>query len=274
MRKKLSIFYLILMIVLVAIFFFPVIWIFMTSLKTTGEIYAWPATFFPHNPTLRNYKIVLFVSNLGRYIINSIIVSSLSTIFVSIIASFAGYAIARIRFKGSIFFLIFFLSLSMFPQLSIAPSLFLWFKKFHLINNYSGLILAYCGLFLPMAIWVMTTYFKTIPYDIEESAIIDGCSTVRILFQIIMPLSLPGVVASALIIFIFTWNEFFLALIVLSKDVLRTATVGIALYPGEYAFPWELISTATFLAIVPLIILMFFFQKKIISGLTAGAVKS
>ena len=263
----------ILVIFLAVLFFFPVVWIFLTSIKTTGEIYAWPPVFFPRIPTLENYRVVLLESNLGRYILNSIFVSSLSTLLVIFFAAFAGYGIARVNFKYSNIILMFFLSLSMFPQLAVVPSLFLWFRRFGLINNYFGLIIAYTGLFLPIAIWIMTTYFRTIPLEIEESARIDGCTEIRILWQIIVPLSIPGVIAAGLIVFIFTWNEFFLAMVILSKNLLRTATVGIALYPGEYAFPWELITTATFLAILPLLFLIFIFQKKIISGLTAGVGK-
>jgi len=263
----------ILVIFLAVLFFFPVIWIFLTSIKTTGEIYAWPPVFFPSKPTLENYRVVLLGSNLGRFILNSIFVSSLSTLLIIFFGALAGYGIARVNFKYSNIVLMFFLSLSMFPQLAIVPSLFLWFRRLGLINNYFGLIIAYTGLFLPIAIWIMTTYFRTIPLEIEESARIDGCTEIRILWQIIFPLSIPGVTAAGLIVFIFTWNEFFLAMVILSKNLLRTATVGIALYPGEYAFPWELITTATFLAILPLLFLIFIFQKKIISGLTAGVGK-
>ena len=258
---------------LVVLFFFPVAWIFLTSIKTTGEIYAWPPVFIPRHPTAENYRAVLFQSFLSRYILNSVVVSSLSTLSIIFFGSFAGYGIARIRFKGAMIVLLFFLSMSMFPQLAIVPSVFLWFRRVGLVNNYLGLIIAYSGLFLPVAVWILSTYFRTIPQDIEDSARMDGCGAMRVLWQIIAPLSVPGLVAAGLIVFIFSWNEFLMALVLLSKNLLRTATVGIALYPGEYAFPWELISTATFLAILPLLVLTFIFQKRIISGLTAGSIK-
>jgi len=258
---------------LVVLFFFPVVWILLTSIKTTGDIYAWPPVYIPLHPTLQNYHVVLFGSKLGRYIANSVIVSSLSTVSVLFFASMAGYSIARIRFRGRQAILVFFLSMSMFPQLAIVPSLFVWFRQLGLINNFLGIVLAYTGLFSPIALWILATYFRTIPLEIEESAKLDGCGRLRILWSILMPLSIPGVIAAALIVFIQTWNEFFLALVILSKNLLRTATVGIALYPGEYAFPWELITTAMFLAIVPIFILTAVFQKQIIGGLTAGSVK-
>ena len=271
MKKTL---YYLMLIALMTIFFFPVVWIMLTSLKTTGEIYDWPPTFIPKNPVLDNYETVFLKSNLGMYIGNTMIVACFSTLLVILLASLAGYGISRIRFKGASFFLVFFLAMSMFPQLSVAPSLFLWLRQLKLINHFSGLVLVYTGLFTPIAIWILSTYFRTIPMDVEESAKIDGCSSLRILFQILMPLALPGMAAASLIVAIFVWNEFLLSLIILSKDNLRTATVGIALYPGEYAFPWELITTATFMAVLPLFFVLFFFQKNIIGGLTAGAVKS
>lgn len=258
---------------LVALFFFPVVWILLTSIKTTGEIYAWPPIYIPIHPTLKNYGTVLFGSYLGRYILNSIIVSSLSTLSVLFFASIAGYSIARIRFPGRKPLLIFFLSMSMFPQLAIVPSLFIWFRSLGLINNYAGIVIAYTGLFSPIALWILATYFRTIPLEIEESAKLDGCTRLYTLWRIILPLSTPGVVAAALIVFIQTWNEFFLALVLLSQNLLRTATVGIALYPGEYSFPWELITTATLLAILPIFALTATFQRQIIGGLTAGGVK-
>jgi multiple sugar transport system permease protein len=260
-------------IALVVLFFFPVVWILLTSIKTTGDIYAWPPAYVPRHVTLQNYRTVLFASKLGRYILNSVIVCSLSTLSVLFFASLGGYSIARIRFRGRRVLLLFFLSMSMFPQLAIVPSLFIWFRALGLINNYAGIVIAYTGLFAPIALWILTTYFRTIPVEIEESSRLDGCGRLRTLWSIILPLSTPGVIAASLIVFIQSWNEFFLALVLLSNNLLRTATVGIALYPGEYAFPWELITTATLLAILPIFLLTAVFQKQIIGGLTAGAVK-
>jgi multiple sugar transport system permease protein len=258
---------------LVVLFFFPVAWILLTSIKTTGDIYAWPPRYLPHHPTFQNYRAVLFDSKLGRYILNSVIVSSLSTGSVLFFSSLAAYGIARVRFGGRNLLLVFFLAMSMFPQLAIVPALFVWFRRLGLINSYLGIVVAYTGLFAPISLWILTTYFRTIPLEIEESARLDGCGRLRILRSMILPLAVPGIIAAALIVFIQTWNEFFLALVMLSKNLLRTATVGIALYPGEYAFPWELITTATFLAILPIFLLTAVFQKQIIGGLTAGAVK-
>ena len=270
MRRTL--FYL-LLVFLVVVFFFPVVWIFLTSLKTSGEIYAWPPQFFPHTPNLDNYARVLTQSPLGRYILNSVIISSLSVVIVISLASLAAYGITRLTFPGSGLVLTLFIALAMFPQLAIVPSIFVWFRRLRLLNTYRGILIIYAGLFTPLALWILSTYFRTIPVELEESARIDGCGVIRMIVRIVLPVAVPGVMAAGLIIFFQTWNEFFLALVVLARNALRTATVGIALYPGEYSFPWDLITTATFLAIVPLFVLTVLFQKQIIGGLTAGSSK-
>lgn len=260
-------------IALAVVFFFPVAWMFLTSLKPAGEVYAWPPHFFPQAPTIVNYFRVFTESLLGRYIINSMIVSALTVVAVIIIASMAAYGIARIGFRGSGIVLIVFISLAMFPQLAIVPSIFTWFRELGLLNSYAGIVIAYIGLFTPLALWLLTIYFRTIPLELEESALMDGCGVLKMIWRIIIPVSVPGVVAAALIVIILTWNEFFLALVILSRNRLRTATVGIALYPGEYAFPWDLITTATFLAIIPIFLITLIFQRRIIGGLTSGSLK-
>lgn len=272
MKTRATLFY-VLLIALVVVFFFPVVWIFLTSLKTSGEIYAWPPQFLPGSFYLDNYRRVLTQSLLGRYILNSVFVSSSSVVVVVTLASFAAYGITRLRFPGSGVVLTVFIALAMFPQLAIVPSIFVWFRRLGLLNTYRGIVIIYAGLFTPLALWILATYFRTIPVELEESARMDGCGVIRMIVQIILPVAVPGVVAASLIIFFQTWNEFFLALVVLARNSLRTATVGIALYPGEYAFPWDLITTATFLAIVPLFMLTVIFQRQIISGLTAGSSK-
>jgi multiple sugar transport system permease protein len=254
--------------------FFPVIWIFLTSIKTTREIYAFPLVYIPREPTLKNYIEVFLGSDFGRYLVNSLIVSSLATLLAIIPGSIASYSLARLRFKGRRTILLSILGLSMFPPIAIVPSLFLFFRVIGFVNTYQGLILAHSALYSPMAVWILTNYFKTVPMDLEDAARIDGCTFLGIMRNVIFPLSLPGLVSAGLIVFIFSWNEFLASLVLLSKNELRTAVVGISLYPGEYAFPWELITTATFLAIIPLVVFTLFFQKYIVGGLTAGAIKS
>ncbi|MBA7493582.1 Trehalose transport system permease protein SugB [subsurface metagenome] len=252
----------------------PVIWIFFTSIKIPKEIYAFPLIYIPRQPTLKNYLEVFLGSvNFGRYLLNSLIVSSFATLLSIGLSSIASYSLARLRYRGRKAILLCTLGLFMFPPMAIIPTLFLFFRLIGFTNTYYGLILAHSAFFSPIAIWILTNYFKTIPMDLEDAARIDGCTSLQILKNIIFPLSLPGLVSAGLIVFIFSWNEFLASLVLLSKNHLRTAVVGISLYPGEYAFPWELISTAIVLAIIPLILFTLFFQKYIVSGLTSGALK-
>ncbi|MHA1664471.1 MAG: carbohydrate ABC transporter permease [Candidatus Njordarchaeales archaeon] len=262
-------------IVIVFICSLPLIWTFLTSIKTPKEIYAFPLIYIPRQPTLKNYLEVFLGSvNFGRYLLNSLIVSSFATLLSIGLSSIASYSLARLRFRGRRTSLLFILALSMFPPIAIVPTLFLFFRSIGFVNTYWSLILVHSAFFSPMAVWILTNYFKTIPMDLEDAARIDGCTSLGILKNVIFPLSLPGLVSAGLIVFIFSWNEFMASLVLLSKNELRTAVVGISLYPGEYAFPWELITTATFLAIIPLILFTLLFQKYIVGGLTAGAIKS
>ncbi len=258
----------------VVISFLPIVWLILTSMKTTAGIYAWPPQYIPSPFTLENYiKILRDSPELLLYVLNSFIVGVGCTAVTLGIGGLAGYALSRLRLKYAAALMVAILAVSMFPPVSLLPSLFQNFLEAGLLNTYQGLILAHTGLFLPFAVWMLASYFATLPTEIEEAAKMDGMGTLRIFLTVVIPLSWPGFVATGLIVFIFSWNEFPLALVLMSQNAMRTAPVGISLYPGEYAFPWETISTATVIAIVPILIITAIFQKQIVGGLTAGAVK-
>ena len=264
----------VIVILTVVVSFFPIVWLVLTSLKDTNQLYAWPIQYIPEPPTFRNYEYILTETpELLRYILNSFIVSSSMTLIIVLVGGIAAYSISRIRFRGNQIVLIGILAVSMFPPVALIPSLFLIFRDLGLINSYPGIILAHTALYMPLGIWILSNYFRTIPEEIEESARIDGASAFRIFWSIILPLARPGLISTGLITFIFSWNEFPLALVLLPDDAMRTAPVGISLYPGEYSFPWETVSTATVLAIIPILLITFIFQRHIVSGLTAGSTK-
>ena len=270
--KRTSVWFYVMAAVTVLIFFFPIVWLFMTSLKPAADIYAWPPVYFPSPPTLKNYIwIITETPELLRYILNSFIIASTTTLFVLICGGLAAYSLTRLRYKGRNAIMLGILAVSMFPPIAIMPAIFLLFRKLGVINSYPSLIIGHAGLYMPMAIWILSQYFRTLPEEIEDAARVDGCSTIRIFWNIMLPLSIPGLIAAGLIIFIFSWNEFPLSLVLLTDYTMRTAPVGISLYPGEFAFPWETISTATSLAILPILIVSGVFQNYIIGGLTAGA---
>ncbi|MGV8988349.1 MAG: carbohydrate ABC transporter permease [Cypionkella sp.] len=263
-----------LVIVSALVSFFPIIWLILTSLKNSAGIYAWPIQFWPDPLTLENYYAILTATpELLRYVLNSFIVGIGCTALTLSLGGLAGYALSRLKMRYATALLVLILSVSMFPPIALLPSLFQSFLNYGLLNTYSGLIMAHTGLFLPYTVWMLASYFRTLPVEIEEAAQLDGMGFLRIFFAIILPLSWPGFVATGLIVFIFSWNEFPLALVLMTNDAMRTAPVGISLYPGEFAFPWESISTATVIAIIPILIITAIFQKQILGGLTAGAGK-
>jgi multiple sugar transport system permease protein len=254
--------------------FFPIVWLILTSVKTSHGVYAWPPQYWPDPFTLKNY-IEIFTKSpeLLRNILNSFIVGIGATGVTLIVGGLAGYALSRMRLRYAPVAMILILAVSMFPPVSLLPAIFQTFLKLGLLNTYAGLIIAHSGLFLPIAVWMLSSYFGTLPVELEEAARLDGMGFLRIFLTVILPLSWPGFVATGLIVFIFSWNEFPLALVLMTQNTMRTAPVGISLYPGEYSFPWETISTATVLAIIPILVVTAIFQKQIVGGLTAGVGK-
>ena len=263
-----------LVVATVVVSFFPAGWLLLTSLKTSADIYAWPIQFWPDPFTLENYRnIFTETPQLLRYIGNSLITALGATLLILAFGGLAAYSLARLSYRGRGALLLFILAVSMFPPIALLPSLFDMFLEVGLLNTYTALILGHTGLYLPMAIWILSTFYRTIPFELEDAARIDGASTLRIFWSIILPLSTPGLIATGLIVFILSWNEFPLALVLMSDNAMRTAPVGISLFPGEFSYPWEIISAATILTILPVVVISGVFQNRIIGGLTAGSTK-
>jgi len=190
-----------------------------------------------------------------------------------VLAIFAGYSLARLRlpFKG--FILGSLLAVSMFPQISIAGPVWRLLQAVGWLNSYQGLILPYVTLTLPLGVWIIASFFKELPEELEDAARIDGCGHLQTLFRIMLPLAAPGIFTAAILIFIYAWNEFFFALLIMTQQDYQTLPVGIALFQGQYTLPWGEIAAASTIATIPLVLLVFIFQKRIMRGLAAGAVK-
>lgn len=273
-RKPASFSFYILLALTVFISFFPTVWIFLTSIKTEAGIYAWPLQYLPAPATLENYlNLLTETPELLGYILNSFIVAASTTAVILACGGLAAYSLGRLTWRGRGFILILILAVSMFPPLALLPALFNMFLELGLINTYSGLIIGHAGLYTPIAVWILSNFFQTIPREIEDAARVDGASSLRIFWSIILPLSGPGLISTGLIVFIFSWNEFPLSLVLMSDNFMRTAPVGISLFPGEYSFPWEIITAATMLTILPVLLISGVFQDRIIGGLTAGSGK-
>ena len=250
----------------------PFLWLVLTSFKSPAELTAIPPKLIP-SFHWGFYQSALEKYGLLRYIANSVIVAGAATVITIVISALAAYAIARLRLKWTNAYLLLLLVLSMFPQIAIAGPVWSLLDYFNWLNTYRGLAAAYVALSLPFAIWILTTFFREVPVEIEEAALVDGCSRLQALYKVVLPLAAPGILTAALLVFIQAWNEFFFALIIMTDPNVQTLPVGIAMFPGEYTMPWGEIAAASTIATVPLILLTLIFQRGIVRGLSAGAVK-
>jgi multiple sugar transport system permease protein len=250
----------------------PFLWFVATSWKSAQQITAIPPEIVPEFHW-QFYRSALEQYGLLRYIGNSVIVASATTLVSIAIASAAAYALARFKLHWLRSYLILLLMISMFPQIATAGPVWRILHHLDWLNTYHGIVAAYISLSLPFAIWVLTTFFKELPYEIEEAALIDGCTRLQALRRVMFPLAAPGLFTAAILVFIHAWNEFFFALIVLTYPARQTLPVGIALFPGEYTMPWGEIAAASTMATLPLILVTLICQRRIVQGLSAGAVK-
>jgi multiple sugar transport system permease protein len=253
--------------------FFPAVWILLTSLKTETELIRAPITYLPDAPTLSNYVTAFTTQPLLRFMWNSFVVATLSTVLCVLVSALAAYALTRLRLPGRNVIMAVLLAVAMFPLISLMVPLFKAMRELGLLNTYPALILPYAVLSMPVCTLVMASFFQDIPPDLEAAAMIDGCSRVGALFRVVVPLAAPGVFTAAILAFVNAWDEFLLALTLMNRVNMRTLSVGITLYQGEFAFPWPLISAALIVAIVPISILIALFQERVVGGLTAGGVK-
>ncbi|MDQ6620622.1 MAG: carbohydrate ABC transporter permease [Pseudomonadota bacterium] len=253
--------------------FFPALWILLTSLKTETELIQSPITYLPHAPTFANYLTAFTAQPILRFMWNSFVVASLSTALCVLVSALAAYALTRLRMPHRHLIMSGILAISMFPLVSLMVPLFKVMREAGLLNTYLALILPYAVLSMPVCTLVMASFFQDIPPDLEAAAMVDGCSRVGALFRVVMPLSAPGVFTAAILAFVNAWDEFLLALTLMNRVNMRTLSVGITLYQGEFAFPWPLISAALIIAIVPISILIALFQERVVGGLTAGGMK-
>lgn len=251
----------------------PYVWTLVTSLKTESELFSVPITYLPADPTLDNYRKVFTDNPFGRFLFNSALVASISTAITLFLGSLAGYAFSRLRFRGQTTVLFFVLGLSALPIMSMIVPLYMIIQGLGLLNTYQGLIAPYVTWSLPLAIFILANFFRQIPRELEESALIDGATWVGALRYVIAPLSGPGLASAAVIVFVHVWNEFLIGLTLVSSVHMRTITVGIALYQSEYAFPWGTITAAVTLAALPIVLLLLVGQRFVTTGLTSGALK-
>jgi len=253
---------------------FPLYWTFATSFKTNLEIYRIPPQWFPLSPTTENYQRVLQTNAFVRYLANNFTVAVMVTL-VSLFASvFAGYALSRYPGKVNKAISLGLLSTQMYPVIGIIIALYTIFRSYGILNTHQGLVLAITAHTIPFCTWLIKGFFDDVPKSIEESAKIDGAGRFTILFRVVMPLAKPGLLAIGLYTFMQSWDDFIFGITLILSDRLRTLSAGVALrFLGEVATDWGLVSTVAVMGVLPMIILIFFFQRYMVRGLTAGAVK-
>ena len=272
-RAVKSILFYLLIAVIVVYAVFPFYYAILTSFKSGTALFKvdyWPTSF-----SFDNYVSVMTKGNFPLNLLNSLIVSTAVVLISLLLAITAAYALSRVRFRGRPILLPLILSVSMFPSIAVLAGLFEVIQISGLYNSVGALIFSYMIFTLPFTVWVLTTFMRDLPIEIEEAAIVDGASPWRIITRVFMPLMWPALVTTGLLAFIAAWNEFLFALTFVSSDDKRTVPVAIALLSGatEFEVPWGVIMAASVIVTVPLVVLVLIFQRKIISGLTAGGVK-
>lgn len=266
------------LIVLLILFYvvFPFYWALISALKPEAELISTPATFWPINPTLQNFEAVFQNGSFLRGLFNSTVVASAVVALSLTIGAFAAYALGRIPFRGKRITLYLILSMTLFPQIAILPGLFVVVNQLGMYGNITSLTFSYLIFTLPFTTWVMTSFFRTLPAELEQAAFVDGATPFQTFYMILLPLTAPALVTTGLLAFIAAWNEYLFALtFTISNPSANTITVAIAKFTGVIARsePFGEIMAASIVVTVPLIILVVIFQRRIVQGLTAGAVK-
>jgi multiple sugar transport system permease protein len=251
----------------------PYAWMVLTSIKPQAELGIWPVQYLPKNATLANYAELITRTSFAGNLLNSLIIACGAAALGLAVSIPAAYAFSRFRFRGRKMLMIGFLVINMFPIVLLIIPLFVLMRILGLIDTFMGVILGHSTFAIPFAIWMLTSYFNTIPKDLDEAATIDGASRLQAIRLVILPLVLPGVVTAGIYIFITSWNEYLFAMM-LSGQAVRTVTVALQLFIGEFTIQWGLLTAGGTLIALPVTILFLFVQRRLVGGLTAGAVKS
>lgn len=260
---------------------FPFIWILLSSFKKQIEIFRWPPTFFPDNPTFDNYADALAllppgqdpVSDIPEGLANSLIIALITTVLLVIVGSLAGYAFGKLSFPGRRIMLILLLSLRMLPGIVLAVPLFILTTRAHVFDTKLALIIVYTAFNLPFAVWLLSVFFQEIPQELADAALVDGCTKFSVLFRIYLPLSLPALATIAILGFLAAWNEFLFAVTLTSSTTAKTTPVALASMQAAFQTRWAVMTAGAVLSSIPVLLLVFLAQRYIVRGLTLGAVK-
>src|SRR5918912_1139302 len=252
---------------------FPLLWVFKMSMITKTELFGSPPTVLPETPTAASYDTIFGDSRFQKGLVNSTVIAGTTTLICLFFGSIAAYAIARLRFRFKSLVMTLILAISFFPHVAIIAPLFLQFRQIGLINTYWAMIIPDTVFALPLTIWILHAFFKELPKDLEDAAKVDGATTIQAFRKVIVPLAAPGVFTTAILTFIFAWNEFLFANTFLLEESTQPVTVVIPQFATVYTVDYGAQAAAAVVVTVPLVIMVLIFQRRIVSGLTAGAVK-
>jgi len=258
---------------LFVVLIFPYVIMILTSLKSKEEVYSIPPTILPQQWVFTNFLDIWEKVPLSDYLLNTLIVAGGATVLTLICAIPAAYAMARMKFAGKKFYMYLIMITQMFSPIVLLVGLFREIQWFGLMDSVWGLVLTNAAFNQAFAVWILSGYFSTIPYELEQAAWLDGCTKAQALRKIILPLALPGIITTVIFVFIAAWNEFAVALTFISTEEMKPLTVGIYAFFGMYDVQWQYVFATSLVAIVPVVILFLLIEKYLISGLTAGGVK-
>ena len=259
-------------VVLFAAWAFPIYWMLVSSVTPDERLFG-DASLIPTRAISDHYEALFIQRRFWVPVLNSVVVAGSTTLLAILLGVPAAYAIARLRFRGRGATAAAILAISVFPQIAVLSPLFLLLRAVGLIDTYPGLVLPYLTFSMPLAIWLMAAFFRQLPRDLEEAAVMDGASRIRAAVEIMLPLAAPGIATTAILTFLYAWNEFLFALSFTLGPDRQTVPVAIALFRGQYQVPWGQVLAAAVVASVPVAFVVLAFQRRIVSGLTAGAVK-
>jgi ABC-type glycerol-3-phosphate transport system permease component len=251
----------------------PVVWGISTSFKTDAGIYSLPPKWIPNPVTFANYASILSNTTMLRYFVNTLIISSGAMFFSLLVGILGAYGFSRYRFPGKSTMLWSILFTRLLPRVTIIIPLYIVLRNLRLLNTYAGLILVYMLVVMPLAVWLLKGFFDNLPYEIEEAAVMDGCSPMGVLMRIIVPISLPAIASVAMYAFILSWNEFLFALIMTNGKAIRPISVGLAFFIDEAGIHWGPLMAASMLMSIPAITIFMLLQTQLVRGLSEGAVK-
>lgn len=271
-QVSLAIGYILLALILILLLF-PFVEMLGTSLRSKENVFTYPSTWFPDSLQFSNFAQIWSDVPLAQYFVNSTIIALGATLLNALAAIPAGYAIAQLQFPGRRAVLYLVIATQMFSPVVLLIAFFQMMSSFGLLNTLVALILINAAVTLPFTVWIMTSYFQTIPRDIEEAARLDGASRFRLLWDHYLPLALPGVLTSMIFSFVLSWNEFLFALTFISDQDKRPLTTGLYAFVGRFEVQWQFLMAGSILCILPVFLLFLIVQRRIVSGLTAGAVK-